>query len=102
MFGFLRGKGAGIGFTRAKKQVWEYDLSIWPCQGLKFMFASRDVVRACEQLEQSDFETDDHFSVVIKGDFNVEICRSSFNLGKTMPSFGAWLETSVFTPSLQV
>lgn len=40
----------------------------------------------CEQLEQSDFETGDHFSVVISGDFNVDIYRS---LERTRLSFGA-------------
>lgn len=84
---FSERTGAGIGFTRAKKQVWEYDQSIWPCQRLKFMFASREgtrkqvyIVMACQQLEQSDFETGDQFSHVITDDFNVEIYRSSFIL----------------------
>ncbi len=45
MFGFLKGKATGVGFTTAKKQVWQYDLSIWPCQWLKFMFTSREGMR---------------------------------------------------------
>lgn len=42
MFNFSERIGAGIGFTRAKRQVWEYDLGIWPCPRVKFMFVSRE------------------------------------------------------------
>lgn len=31
MFDLLKEQGADIGFTRALEQVWECDLSIWPC-----------------------------------------------------------------------
>lgn len=36
---------AGIGFTRVKKRVWKYALSIWPCRSVKFICASREELR---------------------------------------------------------
>lgn len=65
MFGVLKEQGLAEGFTRAKEQVWEYDRSIWAVRGGNLCL----------------WATGDHFSVVITGDFNVQIYRSSYNLG---------------------